>query len=97
MANSKKHGDAVKLWADYNWATNFYGLYASEAIVAISYSFRGTEHEYGNENTKLDTVSKKSANFYYIFKKYVHQIFNDKVRHYFALAVACVRNEVCVK
>ena len=35
-------------------------------------------HEYGNENSKLATVSKKAANVYYIFKKYVHQTFNDK-------------------
>jgi len=27
---------------------------------------------------KLATVSKKTANFYYIFKKYVYQTCNDK-------------------
>jgi len=31
-----------------------------------------------NENSELATVSKKSANVYYVFKKYVHQTFNDK-------------------
>jgi hypothetical protein len=45
---------------------------------AISYSFRGAEHEYDNENSKLATVSKESAKVYYIFKKYVHQTCNDK-------------------
>ena len=34
---------------------------------------------YDNENSKLATFSKKSANIYYIFKKYVHQTLNDKI------------------
>jgi hypothetical protein len=40
-------------------------------MVAISYQYRGAEHEYDNENSKLATVSKKSANVYYIKGKAV--------------------------
>jgi hypothetical protein len=61
-----------------HWPTNFCWLCASEVIIAISYSFRGAEHEYGKENPKLATVSKKSANVYFTFKQFVHQTCNDK-------------------
>jgi hypothetical protein len=82
-----------------HWTTNFYWRYGSEVIVAISYQFRGAEHEYNHENSKLGMVSKKSANVY-IFKKYVHQTFNDKSPLLLATSLClsrCVRNEGCVK